>query len=106
MLRFLCWLSGIPLAVAAVLFAATNHDAVQVGLWPLPWTVELPLYLLALGPLAAGLLAGLALGWIAAAPARKAVRTEKRRARFLEGQIRSIASSNEKTSNQAALPGS
>lgn len=110
MLRFLSWLSGIPLAVATVLFAAANHEPVQVGLWPLPWVIELPLYLLALAPLATGLLIGLVLGWIAAAPARKAARVERRRARFLEGQIRSVVGGNldneaGKKNDQAALPG-
>ncbi|NKD76913.1 DUF1049 domain-containing protein [Haematospirillum sp. H1815] len=110
MLRFLAWLSGIPLAIAVVLFAAANHESVQVGLWPLPWIIELPLYLLALAPLVVGLLIGLALGWIAAAPARKAARAERRRSRFLEGQIRSVIGGNldkeaGEKNDQAALPG-
>ncbi|AMW34264.1 DUF1049 domain-containing protein [Haematospirillum jordaniae] len=109
MLRFLSWLSGIPLAIAVVLFAAANHESVQVGLWPLPWIIELPLYLLALAPLVVGLLVGLALGWIAAAPARKAARAERRRSRFLEGQVRSVVGGDleretSKKHDQTALP--
>lgn len=55
---------SIILAIAIVLiatFAVKNLGTVTVDFWPLPWKLHPPLYLVVLGPGAAGLLIGAAL---------------------------------------------
>lgn len=56
-------LAAVPLALLTVLFAVDNRQPVTVGLWPLPWSVDMPLSLAVLGALAVGLVAGIAAGW-------------------------------------------
>jgi len=46
--RLIGWLIGAPLAAAAAVFAVANRTSVVADLWPLPWSVEAPLYLFVL----------------------------------------------------------
>ena len=66
-------------AVVAITFALANRAPVAVSLSPLPAVVELPLYLLVLGALAAGVAAGGAASWLAAGRRRRAGRATRRR---------------------------
>lgn len=86
-MRLLSWLIGLPVAVVAVLFAISNRHAVELDLWPLPFSVDLPVYLAVLGPLALGLVAGGLIAWFAAGGSRRAARRERRRAQELERQV-------------------
>lgn len=51
-------LAFIPVALAVVVFALANRQPVTIDLWPLPFAVDLPVYLAVLGALALGLLVG------------------------------------------------
>lgn len=51
-------LAFIPVALAVVVFALANRQLVTIDLWPLPFAVDLPVYLAVLGALALGLLVG------------------------------------------------
>lgn len=46
-----------------ILIAVSNAERVELTLWPLPYSVAAPLYLLILSVLLLGVLAGLSLGW-------------------------------------------
>lgn len=100
-MRFLAWLIGIPVAVVAIVFAVVNRHLVSVDLWPLPWTVGLPLFLLVLGALGLGLAIGGIVVWISAGSARSRARAESRRANRLENRVRALETENERL-NQAA----
>ena len=76
--RLIGWLIGAPLAAAAAVFAVANRTAVVADLWPLPWTVEAPLYLFVLLALLAGFLAGAAGAWASSLAARRRVRAAAR----------------------------
>ncbi|MBI1273582.1 MAG: DUF1049 domain-containing protein [Alphaproteobacteria bacterium] len=54
----LSWLITLPLIALAVCFAVGNREPVIVNLWPLGYEVALPIYMLALVPLAIGLVLG------------------------------------------------
>lgn len=86
-MKVLSWVIGLPIAVLAIIFAVSNRDAVQVDLWPLPWEVMLPLYLLVLGALALGLVVGAVVAWISSGSARSRARREHRRANKLEVEL-------------------
>jgi uncharacterized integral membrane protein len=66
--------------LVGVLIAVSNTQAVELTLWPLPHVVVLPLFLLVIVLLLAGVLAGLALGWWAG-------RRYRRRARERHGEV-------------------
>ena len=56
-------LSGLLLALAAAMFAVDNRQDVSLGFFPLDGRMELPIYVVALVPLAVGLVAGWVLRW-------------------------------------------
>lgn len=86
-MTILSWIIGLPLAIAAVIFAISNRHGVRLELWPLPYTVDLPVYLVALAPLAVGVLLGGFIGWASAGKARRDARASRKRARELEQQV-------------------
>ena len=57
-------------ALVAALFAVENMHEVAIGVFPVASTVSLPVYLIVLAPLAAGLVAGWALARISGGRAR------------------------------------
>lgn len=106
-MKFLSWLIGIPVAIIAIVFAVINRHGVLVDLWPLPWEVHLPLYLLVLGSLAIGLVIGGCLAWVSAGTARGRARTEGRRANALEYEVDQLREENKvlaQTDPAKALP--
>ena len=62
----LSWLITVPVAVLAVCFALGNRAPTFINLWPLGYELALPIYLLALAPLALGLVLGGLLIWFRA----------------------------------------
>jgi putative membrane protein len=77
----------IPLTVALAIFAIANRQSVQISLWPLDLTLDLPLFLLALGTFAVGLLLGAFLMWLPLLGWRHRARAEERRVRRLETEL-------------------
>jgi len=67
-MRILFWIFVLLVAAALALFAVSNRTGVVLSLWPLPFLVEAPLYLIALGGALLGFLAGELAAWIAARP--------------------------------------
>ena len=70
-MRVLGALMTMIVAAAAVVFAISNREVVAVHLWPLPYAVSLPVYLLVLGSVAFGLLAGGSIAWLSNAKYRR-----------------------------------
>ena len=77
----------VPLTVAFAIFAVANRETVEVNLWPLDLSLALPLFLLALGTFAIGLLAGALLLWLPLLRWRHRARSEERRARRVEAEL-------------------
>jgi lipopolysaccharide assembly protein A len=86
-MRAVYW--AVTLAVAAVLslFAASNRDAVSLGLWPLPFLVGVPLYLVIFGAAIVGFLTGALVAWIAGAHRRRELRRCRRRSDALAREL-------------------
>lgn len=74
-------------AVFLVLFAVSNRAMVSLGLWPLPFLVDLPLYLLFFLSLLIGALIGAAAVWIAGGRGRGELRRRRRRIEALEREL-------------------
>lgn len=86
-MRHLSWIVTIPVTVVAVVFAVANREPVPLSFWPLPWSVDLPVYLIVLGCLLAGFLLGGFVAWVAAAPRRRRARRTTERARELAQEL-------------------
>lgn len=86
-LRALSWLLTLPLALLVVSFAVSNRDSVALGLWPLPFTVELPAFVLVLGAFVIGFLVGGLVVWLGQHGHRKAERRHQSRADKLAHEL-------------------
>ena len=84
-----------------VLIAVSNTERTELALWPIPHTVIMPLYLLVLGVLLLGVLAGLGLGWWAGRHHRRHARGRRREIRQLEREVEDL-----RTALAAAKPAS
>ncbi|MEX0809880.1 MAG: lipopolysaccharide assembly protein LapA domain-containing protein [Dongiaceae bacterium] len=89
------WIVTLPIAVVAVLFAVMNRAPVTIDLWPLPWRIEAPAFLILLGSLVVGLLIGLLLSWLTGG-------NRRRRARQLAHENERLAAELRELRRQAA----
>ena len=85
---------AVILVAAALLipFALSNRQPVSLGFWPLPFLVDLPLYLLVLSLLLAGFVIGAAATWIAGRRIRRDLRRRRRRVEALERELMVVRS--------------
>jgi putative membrane protein len=84
-MRILFWIFVLVVAAVLALFAVSNRAGVSLSLWPLPFLVEAPLYLIALGGALLGFLAGELAAWLAASRQRRELR---RHIAALEAELR------------------
>ncbi len=73
-----------------VLIAISNRQPVELTLWPLPHLVVMPVYLLVIGVLLLGVLAGLGMGWWAGRHHRRRAREASGEAVRLEREIQRL----------------
>jgi len=85
-------MTALVMLVAAA-FAVANRQDVSVSLWPLFEPIQLPLYLVALLALLAGLFLGILIAWVWSLRARRAARE---RARRIEGLERELAEARQR----------
>jgi uncharacterized integral membrane protein len=105
-MRAVYW--AVTLAVAAVLslFAASNREAVSLGLWPLPFLVGVPLYLVVFGAAIVGFLTGALAACIGGAHRRRELRRCRRRSETLARELAATQSqlSTAAQTGSVALP--
>jgi lipopolysaccharide assembly protein A len=89
-------------AVLLVLFAVSNRETVSVGLWPLPFLADLPLYLLCFLSFLIGGLIGVWAAWIAGRRDRRELRSRRRRIEALRRELAATQSRLE--DHSAAAP--
>ena len=86
-MRLLFWIVVAFVAAVFALFAVSNREAVALHLWPLPFQVDLPLYLAILGALLIGFIVGLGTAWVAGRHQRRENRRRGRRIAALEREL-------------------
>src|SRR5438445_10037760 len=92
-MRAVCRVAMMLLAALLLFpFAVSNRAIVSLELWPLPFLVDLPLYLLVLLLLLAGFLTGAATAWITGRRVRRELRRRRRRVEALEGELKAARS--------------
>ncbi len=115
-MRGVSWIAILGVAIILGLFAASNREAVSLGLWPLPFLVGLPLYLVVFAAIIAGFLVGAVTAWAAGARRRRELRRCRRRNEALARELAATQSqlnvapldkatgNNQATRPAAALP--
>ena len=86
-MKVLCWTVTLVAAILFIPFAVSNRDSVAIGFWPLPFLVDLPLYLLVLLLLLAGFIIGAVATWVAGRHIRRELRRRRRRVEALEREL-------------------
>ena len=95
-MKLLFWIFVALAAAVVALFSVSNRAAVSFGLWPLPFVVDLPLYLAVAAALLIGVVAGAIAAWVAGRQGRREGRRRGRRIAALEREL---------AATQAQLPG-
>ena len=85
LIRALLFLAGL---VVVVLLSIANRGHVDVGFWPLPYAVNVPLYWVFLFSLAVGAILGGLAAWLSGNRRRSETRDLRAKARELEEQER------------------
>ena len=86
-MRLIGWLLALPVSLLAAVFAVANRHDLRLQLWPLPWSLDLPVYLAVLVPLVLGMVLGGLAVWLGGHRTRVAARHHRRRAESLERQL-------------------
>ncbi|BBK34979.1 hypothetical protein STAQ_00570 [Allostella sp. ATCC 35155] len=89
-MRFFFWLLTLPLLAAISAFAVTNREAVSLELWPLPFVVTVPAFLVILAAVAVGLAIGALATWLSAGIQRREMRRRGRRIAALESEVQTL----------------
>jgi uncharacterized integral membrane protein len=86
-MRAVYWAVTLVAAALLIPFALSNREPISLGFWPLPFLVDLPLYLLILSLLLAGFAIGATAAWIAGRRIRRELRRRRRRVEALEREL-------------------
>ena len=106
-MRHISWIVTLPVALVAILFAISNRGIVTLSLWPLPFTLDTPVYLAALVALLLGFLAGGFIVWNSQRRHRRRARRESNRVLYLERELKEAqarAAAAEKRLAESTLP--
>jgi uncharacterized integral membrane protein len=86
-MRIVYW---VPIAAGSAIcaaFAISNRPVVSLALWPLPFAIDLPLYLLVFVALLIGFVMGVITAWLGGRHRRRELRRSRRRIGALEGEL-------------------
>jgi hypothetical protein len=86
-MRFLSRALLLVFVLMGALIAVSNSQPIELALWPLPQVLVVPLYLLIVALLLAGVLAGLGMGWWAARHHRRRARERGSEAARLDREV-------------------
>jgi len=109
-MKILFWIFVLLVALVLALFAVSNRESVALGLWPVPFLVEIPLYVAMLAALSVGFVLGELAAWISGRRRRREARRRRRQLASLEGELRAtqaqLLGPAERTSTRMAARGS
>jgi len=72
------WVVSIPVIIVVAVFAVMNRQQVALNLWPLPWEMSAPLFMLTLGAILFGFLFGCLVMWFSGSKHRRRLRESRR----------------------------
>jgi uncharacterized integral membrane protein len=105
-LRSFHWLVTGPVTLVLIIFAASNPQSVSVAFWPLPFSVEAPLWAVALFAALLGFLAGEFVAWFGGRSWRRDSRHKARRIAALERELATTQAQPPREGAAPSLPAS
>jgi uncharacterized integral membrane protein len=76
-MRRFAWIVTLPIIAIVTAFAVMNRQAVAINLWPLPWDLAVPVFLLTLLLILFGFCFGVLVMWFTGARQRRQLRALK-----------------------------
>ena len=86
-MRILAWVIAAAVAIVVIAFAVANRGPVSISVAPFPYSLDIPIWALAVGALVVGFLAGAVVRWLLDHKVRRMARRGRRRARVLEQEL-------------------
>lgn len=86
-MRYLSWIITVPIALLVISFAVSNREAVDLTIWPLPFVMAAPVYLLVLLTLVLGFIIGGLVAWGGQHHHRREARRGRERIRQLTEEL-------------------
>ncbi len=86
-MKRISWILTIPLVLVVLIFSIANRHLVDLDLWPLALSFSLPVFVLMLGTLFVGFLAGGTVAWLSGAKSRQRGRESRFRSNHLEREV-------------------
>jgi uncharacterized integral membrane protein len=83
----LSFIITLPVTLVVLVFALSNRGPIGLTFWPLAITIDLPIYLVVLGSLVAGLLLGGVITWLAGRRVRRQARRLQQETRRQAAEI-------------------
>lgn len=102
-MKILSWLISVPFALVVILFAVSNFEIVALDVWPLPFVLEAPLYIVVLIAVLFGVVWGGIAAWLAGGKTRARVRMAEMKAEQTNRENRRLAQALERKT-EAAKP--
>lgn len=95
-MRIFWWVVAAIAALILIAFSIANRGGIALSFAPLPFTVEVPLFAVALGALALGLIAGVIAKTVVGGPHRRIARDRQHRIRALEREVAALRAERDK----------
>ncbi|MEE8271995.1 MAG: lipopolysaccharide assembly protein LapA domain-containing protein [Alphaproteobacteria bacterium] len=92
-MRYLSWIITLPIALVVILFSVSNREPVTLGIWPLPFTVGVPLFLVVLAVLVLGIFVGGTVAWLSGRRYRRLARRQRGRLAALTAEVELLRTS-------------
>ncbi|WP_119460882.1 LapA family protein [Rhodospirillaceae bacterium SYSU D60014] len=86
-MKHFSWIFTVPVTAIVVLFAITNRSLATLSFWPLPWEMNLPIYLIILSALFVGFMLGAVVAWLSGGRRRRQTRQLAEQVRAQSRQI-------------------
>lgn len=98
-LRYLSWIVTVPLGAVVISFAVSNREPAVLTLWPLPFELEMPVFLPVLVALVGGLVVGGAISWMTGGRHRRLARRQDSRLRAMTAELETLRAQHAEASD-------
>lgn len=104
-MKHLSWIIAFPFAVIVISFAVSNPEPVALRVWPVPYMLEAPVFLVVLASVGFGIVWGGLTAWAGGMRVRSRMRRAEVQAEAARRDVRRLQSVIEESSKSSADAG-